>query len=463
MKDGILRYLVGTDLFKKIDTDKIVKDLHIIENAEDNAKQGQPPLDSTDLDSKEREVVGYIEDAQSHASQICSDELNIYEERLIKLNFRERLGDIDLEISKKQTEFNQKADEAKDELRQEKKNLIAREEDLKQFKEKNGLNREVHAPSRAQKVFLGGLIAVLFLIETIANASFLAKGNEWGLFGAYTEAIVISFLNLGIAFLFGRLATYFVHILWSRKFVGIFAVMGFVVIAIFLNLLVAHYREIAGTVLDEGGRLAFAAFRENPLGLKDFQSWILFLMGCLFAIFSFIDGLKWDDPYPGYRKYDSLFKDKEEEYKEIYEEHQESLKSTVDEVFKEFDRIKKEIVEHKNLHHSILNRHQHLIKSFEDHLDHLESAGNTLLMIYREANCAMRDGESPERFKKSWKMKRKRIDKTLSGNILTLEEILKIISEAEAKIGIGIEALQKNYDQIREELSPLAPHSKTTE
>ena len=61
MKDDILRYLVGTDLFKKINTDKIVRDLRIIEEAEDNAKQGQPPLDSADLDSKEREVVGYIE------------------------------------------------------------------------------------------------------------------------------------------------------------------------------------------------------------------------------------------------------------------------------------------------------------------------------------------------------------------------------------------------------------------
>ena len=91
--------------------------------------------------------------------------------------------DIDLEISKKQTEFNQKADEAKDELRQEQKNFIAREEDLKQFKKQNDLDRELHAPSGAKKVLLAGVIALLFLIETIANTSFLAKGNELGLLG----------------------------------------------------------------------------------------------------------------------------------------------------------------------------------------------------------------------------------------------------------------------------------------
>ena len=463
MKDDILRYLVGTDLFKKINTDKIVRDLRIIEEAEDNAKQGQPPLDSADLDSKEREVVGYIESAQSQARQICSDELNIYEERLIKLNFRERLIDIDLEISKKQTEFNQKADEAKDELRQEQKNFIAREEDLKQFKKQNDLDRELHAPSGAKKVLLAGVIALLFLIETIANTSFLAKGNELGLLGAYTEAIVISFLNLGIAYLFGRLATNCVHIRWIRKFVGIFVAIGFIVLTIFLNLMVAHYREITGTVLDEGGRLAFAAFSENPLGLKDFQSWILFLMGCLFAIISFIDGIKWDDLYPGYGKHARLAREAEEEYIEIYNEHQESLTSTFKEAFKEQERMKKEIVEHKNLHHSLLNRHQHLIKSFEDHLDHLESAGNTLLMIYREANSAMRDGESPERFKKPWTMKRKQKAKRLLDIIPTHEEMLKIISEVEAKVSDGIEALQKNYDKNRRELSPLAPHSKTTQ
>ena len=227
--------------------------------------------------------------------------------------------------------------------------------------------------------------------------------------------------------------------------------------------MVAHYREITGTVLDEGGRLAFAAFSENPLGLKDFQSWILFLMGCLFAIISFIDGIKWDDLYPGYGKHARLAREAEEEYIEIYNEHQESLTSTFKEAFKEQERMKKEIVEHKNLHHSLLNRHQHLIKSFEDHLDHLESAGNTLLMIYREANSAMRDGESPERFKKPWTMKRKQKAKRLLDIIPTHEEMLKIISEVEAKVSDGIEALQKNYDKNRRELSPLAPHSKTTQ
>ena len=81
----------------------------------------------------------------------------------------------------------------------------------------------------------------------------MAKGNEFGLFGAYTEAVVISFVNLGIAFMLGILVTNFNHVHRVRKSMGILTAVVFLAFALFFNLMVAHYRETTGTVLDEGG------------------------------------------------------------------------------------------------------------------------------------------------------------------------------------------------------------------
>ena len=69
----------------------------------------------------------------------------------------------------------------------------------------------------------------------------------------------------------------------------------------------------------------------------------------------------------------------------------------------------------------------------------------------------------PERFKNLWTMKRKQIDNPLLDTILTGEEISKIIIKAEAKVGNGIEALQKNYDESRRELRTLAQYRTAIE
>lgn len=455
--------MLNIDPFEKINTNKMARDLHLRELGEESAKQELPSLDSTYLDSTEEKIVGVIENSQTSARQRCMSEIKTYGERLSKLNFREQLGAIDSEIRKKRSEFDQQVEKATRELVPEQEDLKNKQNDLEQFKEDNSLKRRAHPYDLPWKVLSLGIIAVLFLIETIGNTSFLAKGNELGLLGAYTEAIVISFVNLGIAFLLGRLAKNVVHIHWNRKFVGFFVAMVFITFAILFNLMVSHYREITGTALDEGGQLAIAAFGENPWGLKDFQSWILFFMGFLFAIISFIDGLFWDDIYPGYGEYARLSKDQEEHYKEKYEEHEKELKNTFDVAVENLGKIKQKIVGYGEEHDSILDGHRRFIKSFEDHLGHLEHAGNSLLNTYRAANRDMRDGEAPERFKIPWKMVRMPIDTSLPKAVMTREEVSKIIDEGETKVDKGINDLQKKYDESRRELRRLSPHRILTE
>ena len=451
-------------LFKKVSIEAMQQDLHIIEDAEAAAKRELPPRDSTALDSTERSIVVKVEKAKSDAQDTANRELVSYRKRLINLNstFRELPINIDGEIRDGKAKLNRKAERAGEDLRAKDRELLEVERSLEQFIEKNPITREPQEPSDGQRVLSIGIIAVLFLIETLGNASFLAKGNELGLFGAYTEAILISFVNLGVAYLLGRIATNSVYFHWNRKSVGILAVILFFVFAFFFNLMVAHYREITGTMLDEGGQLAVSAFRDNPLGLRDFQSWMLFAMGFLFAIISFIDGLKWDEPYPGYKKVFTNWRDEYNEYKESYDEHQNDLINILsDDAKKPLNDIKQTLMGSAKERASILEEHRHLIKLYEDHLDHLERAGNDLLMLYRETNRERRSGEAPDRFKERWSMERQTIDKTLPEDLLAHEDIQKIISDATVKIEDGLEELQERYNRVSDDLRrDLAIHRR---
>ena len=454
-----------TDLFEKVDVSKIAEELHLTEEAEAAAKRGLPALDSTGPDNTEGGIVRRIGKHQSNAKDRGDRELASYRKRLIENNAKFRDHPIDTAIRNSKAQLKEKVESAVTDLRG-KQSLLKRAEDrLIHFQKKNDLHRDASRHGKGYEVLGAGIIAVLFLIETLGNASFLAKGNELGLFGAYTEAIVISFANLGIAFLLGRLITNCHHVSWNRKSAGILAAVAFVVFAFFFNLMVAHYREITGTVLDEGGQLAMSAFRENPLGLKDFQSWMLFCMGFLFAIISFIDGIKWaGDPYPGYKKVFFRYQDEYETYKEVYDEHEEDLEGIFAESVKKLNSIKQRLMGAEKDRASILDGHRHVIKSYEDYLNLLERAGNDLLKRYQEVNRARRGGEAPARFNDKWEIKKQSpIDSTLPEDLLKREEITAIIDEAKASVDNGEEELQKEYNRVRAELRKEARHRLQTQ
>ena len=302
---------------------------------------------------------------------------------------------------------------------------------------------------------------MLFLIETMGNTAFLAKGNELGILGAYAEAIVISFVNLGVAFLLGMLAKNAFHNSKGRKCVG-FIVLGlFLIFATFFNLMVAHYREITGTALDEGGQLAIAAFAKNPWGLKEFQSWILFFMGFLFAIISFIDGIFWDDIYPQYGKRKHSFDEKKVEYDEKYERAKNGLQDVNNNSNKVLEKISRDIVDVPKKYNSTVDAYSRLVRSFKDHLNHLEDAGNSLLNVYQTANREWRkqSNPAPERFKQCWKMDRTIDDESVPERLLQSEQDIKCFREAatnEYDRGKGV--LNSKYQEKRSALEKVAPN-----
>lgn len=437
--------------FKQIDKDKIAQNLRIEEEAKNDARRNRPALSSTNWSSVEDDIIGYIEGVRNQAQgtyfgkrEKCENDLNL-------LNFAAELDKIKRINDPDQGEqiFNELLGKAELELDAEKEKVIKRQKDLENFRQENNLNREPYPSTKPQMVLTSCIISLLFLIETFANTAFLAKGNELGLIGAYTEAIVISFLNLFFAFMLGRGVTNLNHIRRKRKFGGAVCAVLFLLLAIFFNLFVAHYREATGTVLDQGGVIAINSFWENPFGLKEFQSWMLFGMGCAFATYSFYKGITWDDYYPRYGKHARLVMEAEEEYREIYGEHQEKLHNKFQQEVKNLGDIKQRIMRNQRRFKEIESDYANFIESFRRHIDYIESLGNGLLRRYQATNIRWREGHrEPARFGVKWGMTKPKITEDLPA--LPAATVDNYMKDTEENYQEGLKSLRQFHDASSE-------------
>ena len=85
-----------------------------------------------------------------------------------------------------------------------------------------------------------------------------------------------------------------------RKLFGLISFVCYVVLAIGLNLALAHYREASGALVGDAGREVLSRLHANPLGIEDLKSWLFFALGLLCSLIAFADAFLVFDPYPGY-------------------------------------------------------------------------------------------------------------------------------------------------------------------
>jgi hypothetical protein len=433
-------------VFQELNLDTAKRDLRLEERAGSRAGDNEPALGSTAFDPVENEVVDLIESVKTRDRQSLSDQLEVYGDRLAALNFEGRLGDIDIGILEAKAEFKRIIQLGIDELHARRRLLLHREKDLEVFREDNNLRRAADYPRLHIKVFLIGLIFVLGFIETAGNTTFLAKGNELGIYGAYTEAFFISVLNLGGTMIFAHWCRNVVHVNIQRRFVGYIAVVGYLACMLSLNLVVAHYREVSGVFLENGGLEAIRRFKIDPFRLAEIESWLLFGMGCLFSIISFWDKLHLDDVYLGYGKRTRSLEEDREEYIAEKEHHTNVLSDHLSEAVEILRATKNDLMRWRQEHSSMLETRKRLIDSFDEQIDHLERSGNILLTVYREANRKARGGKAPKRFKDSWKMTRPHIDREFPATALDRDTMDRLIEKSEGKLEAGITALHDEHN-----------------
>ncbi|MCY4264261.1 MAG: hypothetical protein OXE78_05345 [Gammaproteobacteria bacterium] len=431
-------------VFKELSPNAFRKKLRPADRGKELGKNNRPSPESTNPDSTELDIIDVVKTRCTADTITFQEHLAIFKTRLANLNITGETSTIATSLEKAHSRLEEIVEEGLDKLHILRKEMFEREQDLSRFRRKNEIDRAAHYPEFSFKVFLGGVIAVLFLIESLANAGFLAKGNEYGLVGAYIEAFAISAANLFIPlFFFSRFSRYANHTSPVWRLLGLLIVLGFVAFAITLNLGVGHYREVSGVLIGEAGTAVIERLITEPLGLNEGQSWLLVFVGLLFAFLAFMDGWQQDDPYPGYGKMTRLFKAAREDYEGEKTETVRWVNDSFEEAIEEIEGTQLVVGKLRNEHEAILESRKLLARSFEQQMDHLERVGNTLIAEYREANIIARsDGKTPKSYSRRWKMNRPVIKLDSSDETLSTERINSLANEAGARLKEGVKSLR---------------------
>ena len=411
---------------------------------------GMPPLEAED-DPHERPIVEEIQRLVVEARSLLNGQLDEARKHLGGID-SDPLGDVNAAVKEAESRINHIAETRRPDLQDKRVEHEKRRADLARFRTDNDLDRSPHYPEAGWTVFWWGLVAILFVGESIANSIFLARGLPEGILGAYTIAFGISLANLIPPFLgFGPYSRNLSHVRRALQFRAGLATVFYVALALVLNLGVAHYREVSGELVGDAGVEVVRRMTAAPLSLQDAESWLLFVIGIILSIIAFFDGWKLDDAYPGYGKLDRIMRKAREEYIHARNDVADELAEIREEALDKVSRIAADTRKQPQERKRIALKCRRLCDEFERHVDDVQEVGSTLINEYREANRRARpDGGVPLAHQNSWHLKAvEKIDRTVlddfdapSGDHMEIEQVYRTATD-------GIHA---HYETVRTSL-----------
>ena len=390
-------------VFKDLELDELRGQFNPTHLGYEAGQAGLPPLESKN-DPHESPIVEEINRRVLAARSSHSNYLEQARREWNEIHEVDPSGDINAAEKDAEAQFSKVEQTAALELQDKRVDSERRRIDLSKFKADNDLTRLPDYPDSGRQVLMVGIVAILFVIESFANAAFLAKGNELGLVGAYTVAFGISLANLLPPFLFfGPFSRHLVHIgVGWRVIAGICTVFYFG-IALTLNLGVAHYREVSGRLIGDAGVEVVRRMTDRPLNLQDAESWLLLGIGFIFSCIAFVDGRKLDDPYPEYGKLDRRMRRAREQYTDAKHDVSQELDEIREKALDEIKRIAHRAQNRPRELQRIEEECQRVLSEFDRHMAQIQHVGATLINEYREANHNARpDRGVPIAHQKGW-------------------------------------------------------------
>lgn len=403
-------YKLNTELFGQFDADKVAKELELEKIGAEKGKKNQPTTDSQIPDEIEFKIQERIEAAKSTANEIAENQIQTYNERISNLDFEGHFSELrqagPLAISDIQAQIQRGLNE----MNTRRRKLLDVEKGYLHFRRSNDLeNRTAKITSSTDAILRSLIILIMIVSETYFNGTYLAKGSTQGLVGGVFEAATFAFLNIG----FSIILTLFVikqivrkTFVW--KFIGTIGTLTWLGVITGINLGLAHYREVSATFAEGAGSDVIMRIIQNPLGLHELESWMLFAIGMLFATITLVDIITFSDIYPGYTKQQLQWDEEQEQYKEEFD----ALIDELDEIKEEYSLNLKEIGTSLSSRQreldNIMSGRTRLESLYSAHNEQLQRAANSLFSYYYGANRAARTTEAPGRFNKNYTVSKRR-------------------------------------------------------
>jgi len=404
---GFLRteYKPGPGEFLQIDRHKLVEKFDLKTRGKERGAQSLPHADSTTFDEYEYDITENIRSYALNEETRAHEQLSHYEQRLQSADPHGAASEMRAIATQAVQQFDAEVLAAQTELERAWSTVAERQAALAQFRARNDLTAPPQPPING--VFGGGLIAVLFLAETLPNAFLLGAGDEQGSLGGWVISGVFSLLNLFFGFAAGRFGwTNARHRNTVRKAGGLALALGLLTAVVFLNAGVAHVRELVSAGIDTNTALQRAW--DIPLAswfiFHDTLSMALAGLGIVFSLIVMIDGYKWQDPYPGYAAMARHLKEAETDWTKRLQVRLNLLDGVQKRYADELRAAQARLRDRRAAIPEILAGRARLVRNFRIHLQHLEGVGRYALAAYRDANRAARPATAPApaRFEAVW-------------------------------------------------------------
>ena len=381
--------------------DKLRDHFELEVTAKKNASKNSPITSALTPDYFHNDLTSRYEKIVNEKTLEIITQLDILETRSEKaqqqLNF---LDDIKSQFTNR---LNQDLETLRPAITAAESKAISRREELIVFKERNNLTRDASYPDSSIWHFF--VLFGLVIIESIINGVMFQEGSRSGYLGGVSIAVLISLINVAAGFLVGA---YWGKLSWSihqfPKYVGYlgFGVWG--IFTIWFNLLVGHIRTIyeqgfSGSMAEVSAQ-GWINFQASPFGLTDFFSWLLVLIGTLFAIIALFDGIRFDDVYPGYGREFRKYLSAEEEL----QDEKDNLNITADRYYDEFkDSGDTAISDLSKTSSDLRSKYDYVVgvidTQYPNYCDYYANIFTRLIEDYRNINHENREDNPPEYFR----------------------------------------------------------------
>jgi hypothetical protein len=440
-------YRASLDIFPALNVAKLAADMAVGKSGAERGTTEEPSSDSASLDDIENRIVERVEAEKNSAHGILLDELHLYKERLTGLDFEGRFATIRQAAPAAVSEFRAEAAQGRDELHSLRRHLRDVEAERDEFRRRHKLIRTARSATGGNLTLKVGVLMVLFVFEVFLNGFFLAKGSELDYLGGAAEAFAFALFNIGVSFLAGTVAARELHHRnYIRKLIGLMLLAGYLVLAVGLNLTLAHYREAAGSLVSDAGHEVLVRLRTAPLAIADIKSWLFFGIGLLCSLIAFGDSYLIFDPYPGYGMLEKRRASAYEAYIRRKNELIAALLEIRDEAIEILEDANRDLAIRRSEHDAILEGRSRVIRLFEAHQTHLDRTANALLSTYREANKRTRATPPPPRFAVPYALERIPVDLE-QAPVSARDDLRRSIADSQAVLVEQVRAIHAEFER----------------
>lgn len=444
-----------------IDVEGVSKRLRLPKKAKEQGSANIPAADSQSPDAVERSVISEIEiEGQTQFSDYLERQ-KAYASRFADAALEGLKGRVSAAADVAISNLNRCIRDGQNKLHVLERDLRGSEGALAKFKESHHLERAVL--DQGAMTFKIGVLIFILALEALLNGYFLAKGNVLGFLGGVSDALLIATVNIVFGVVAGRaLVPYLWHVRKAPRIAASVGLLAYLASVLAFNLAVAHYRNaVGGPNPFEASTIAYQTLMVSPLGIEDMQSWALFFLGTCFSFIAAYDGLRMDDPYPGFGRVVRRNLDAVENYTTAAAELRDELDEVKATAEAEMNHAMLSVEGRQAEALNLASSSESLNLAMAEHFAHLETSANTLLRIYRDENVKHRKVPAPKHFETTWKYPTPALVAALKVDRVALaaavNDALKEIASKRSRLHSSYDEAMKKYKSIADIVQEVSP------